>query len=282
MMQRTKTKTWAFLGGFAALMLLFTFLDLPISKALFDQSSPFGNLFAGLAELPCTLVGVFSCAALAVTRPRENKALAALNIAGFGVLMVLFALMAGVMPTGYLPLPKAFMLTGVVYAAAAVLLTVRISRTQAAALRRAATLGLLLVLAAMVIINVVKVFWGRPRMRSMADPDSQFTLWFIPQGFTADEECKSFPSGHSANAACILWITLLPTFLPRLRTKKAFAVLNCVAFGWMILSMLSRVIMGAHFATDVTMGASITVCCFYLLKRVFYKEQAALSRPEKS
>ncbi|WP_418667239.1 phosphatase PAP2 family protein [Allofournierella sp.] len=280
-MQRTKTKTWAFLGGFAVLMLLFTFLDLPISKALFDLSSPFGNLFAGLAELPCTLVGVFSCAALAVTRPRENKALAALNIAGFGVLMALFALMAGVMPTGYLPLPKAFMLTGVVYAAAAILLAVKISKKQAAALRRAAALGLLLVLAAMIIVNIVKVFWGRPRMRSMTDPDSQFTLWFIPQGFTADDECKSFPSGHSANAACILWITLLPTFLPRLRTNKAHIALYCVAFGWMALSMLSRVIMGAHFATDVTMGAAITVCCFYLLKRVFYSKEAVLFEPEK-
>lgn len=275
-MERSKKKTWLFVGGFAALMALFTFLDLPLSKALFNLGSPFGNLFAGLAELPCTLIGTFSCAALAVTRPRENKALAALNLVGFGVLMALFALMAGVMPTGYLPLPKAFMLTGLVYAAAAILLAVKVSKKQRAALRRAAAVGLLLVLAAVVVINIVKVFWGRPRMRSMADPDSQFTLWFIPQGFTADDECKSFPSGHSANAACILWITLLPTFLPRLKSPKAFIALNCIAWGWMALSMVSRIIMGAHFATDVTMGAGITVCCFYLLKRAFYREQPQL------
>lgn len=275
-MQRSGKKTALFLGGFAALMLLFTFLDLPISKALFDLNNPFGNLFAGLAELPCTLLGTFSCAALLVTRPRQNKLVSAANLVGFGILMLLFALMAGVMPLGYLPLPRAIMLMGLAYVAAALVLSVKISKQQRAALRKAATLGLLLVLAAMVIINIVKIFWGRPRMRSMTDPDSQFTLWFIPQGFTVNDECKSFPSGHSANAACILWLTLLPAFLPRLRTKKAFLALNGAAYGWMALTMLSRVIMGAHFASDVTMGASITVCCFYLLKRAFYKDPAEL------
>lgn len=271
-MNRNRRKSVLFAAGFAALLLLFTFLDLPLSKALFHPESPFGNMFAGFAELPCTLLGVFSCAALVVTRKRENKVLSAVSLVGFGLLTLLFSLMAGFLPLNYLPLPKAFLLMGVVYAVAALVLSLRLAgrdEESAATLRRLAVLGILLVLAAMVIINIVKIFWGRPRMRSMSDPDAQFVFWFIPQGLAAGEEFKSFPSGHSANAACILWITLLPALFPRLRTKRAYTALNCTAYGWIVLTMVSRIIMGAHFATDVLMGAGITALCFYLLKWKF-------------
>jgi membrane-associated phospholipid phosphatase len=163
------------------------------------------------------------------------------------------------------------MLIGVVYAAVALLLASKLGTDDQDALRKAAWVGLLLLLAAVIIVNIIKIPWGRMRLRIMDDPDNQFTRWFLPQGKAANDDYKSFPSGHSAGAAVIIWITLLPTFIAGLRTKKAAIALNIIAYGWIVLVMVSRIIMGAHFASDTLVGASITLCCFYWLKKWIIK-----------
>jgi membrane-associated phospholipid phosphatase len=260
-------------GGFIALLILFTFIDLAISKSLFNIRSPFGNLFAAFGETPGFWVALFSAAALVVTRTRTNKVLSIIQLIGFGALWLLLAAMAAYMPMGYIDVPRAFMAIGVVYAAAAMILALRLGKAEREALRRAALVGLLLLVAAILIVNIVKIFWGRPRMRIMTDPDRQFTRWFLPQGIAANDEYKSFPSGHTADAAVIIWITLLPSFIPGLRTRGAKITLNCIAYAWIILVMVSRIIMGAHFASDTLMGGGITLCSFYWLKRWIVKPQ---------
>ena len=273
-----KRKTTFFIGGFVLLLLVFTFADLSISKALFNIESPYGIFFAAFGETPGVLVGLFSAAALIITRDKTQKISSVAQIIGFGLMTVLLGLMAGAMPLNYLKVSPIIAVMAPIYIVLAFYCAHRIAKADPKALRQAAKMGLYLMLAAMVIINIIKIFWGRPRMRIMDNPASQFTYWFLPQGIAASDQYKSFPSGHSANAACIIWITMLPTFLPKLRTRKAFITLNAVAYVWTVMVMLSRIIMGAHFATDVLMGASITVASFYLLKRLMFKEELALQR----
>lgn len=79
----------------------------------------------------------------------------------------------------------------------------------------------------------------------------------------------SFPSGHSANAAIMIWITLIPTFVASLKDKKKWFV--GFAALWTIIVPISRVIVGAHFASDVTMGVTITLTIFTLLKNKYVK-----------
>ena len=43
-------------------------------------------------------------------------------------------------------------------------------------------------------------------------------------------------------------------------------------FAWIILVMLSRIVVGAHFASDVTMGVVISFSVFLFLKARFLKE----------
>lgn len=125
------------------------------------------------------------------------------------------------------------------------------------------------------VINVLKYFWGRPRFRSMDDPLKQFTAWYLPQALAAGNEFMSFPSGHSANAAVVVWVVLLPGFVPALQGKERY--LGLCAGAWLVCVMYSRIIMGAHFLSDVTMGAALSVTLFFLLCGWKY----AAKKPEK-
>ncbi len=255
------------------MMAAFTFLDLPASKALFNTKSGFGRLFEAFGEVPCMLVASFCSAALWATRNKKSALPNVIGFVGFGALAVLFGLGAAMLPTQYIEgLPKEIAAVGIALAAGFMLLSLKIKKSQDAALRKAALVGLLTVVIALFGVNLLKMLWGRPRMRMMTDPDAEFAFWFMLKPFAPDNEHMSFPSGHAANAACILWITLLPTFCPRLRSTGWKAALWAFAGLWTLLVMVSRVIMGAHFLTDVTFGVGITLTSFTLLRGALIKQ----------
>ena len=96
------------------------------------------------------------------------------------------------------------------------------------------------------------------------DPDDGIYsyYWYQIAGPAASEEFKSFPSGHTANGFLMIIFTL---FIPVEKSSiikwfTAFAIIwgSCVA--------LSRVILGAHFLSDVIVGGYIAVILFYLFK----------------
>lgn len=254
-----------FLGGiFVILLAVFSFTDLAISQALFNGESLYGKFFEAFGELPGALVAVFCSAALIVTRNKAVKWKSICSVILFGFLLLSFGFMAGVMPINYLgaPMPIAALLAAV-FIVAAFFLAKKVDPKQMQSLRRAAIIGILTFVAAIIVINLIKMGWGRMRFRIMDDPAAQFSAWFLPQGFTTDNEFMSFPSGHSANSAVILWITLIPAFAPRF--KNSSILLKIIAFAWTALVMFSRIIMGAHFASDVLMGATISIAIFCIL-----------------
>ena len=120
----------------------------------------------------------------------------------------------------------------------------------------------------MVLINVIKVPWGRVRMRLIVQTgnESYFTPWWqagtalkdrlVAEGISKDE-FRSFPSGHTACASCAKLLALLPT-LSREKRKKTGALLagGCL---WALVVAFTRIWMGAHFLTDVTMAWLITL-----------------------
>lgn len=270
---KNKEKVY-FLTGIAILLAIFTFTDLQISKTIYNPQSGFGHFFEVFGELPGALIGVFSMAALIVTGNYNAKWKTILFNLIFGVLLVMFSFMAAIMPLNYLDgisMPLAVILA-VVYGAGSLWIAKILSKEENKNLREAAIIGILTFIAAIVVINIIKMCWGRLRFRSMVEPYKEFSLWFMPQSFTTNNEYMSFPSGHSANSAVIWWITLLPTFVAQLRGKEKH--LKLVAGAWIVMVMISRIIMGAHFASDVTVGASISIICFYLISRGVKRDSA--------
>jgi hypothetical protein len=58
------------------------------------------------------------------------------------------------MPLKYTGLPQAFIVIGVVYAAATLTLALQLSKTEKTALRKAAIVGILRLVATMVMVNI--------------------------------------------------------------------------------------------------------------------------------
>lgn len=257
-----------------SLLVIFAFTDLQISKAIYNQQSTFGFIFEAIGEFPAALIALFCSMSLMLTRNKDRSVKYILGTIGYSVLVVLFALMAVMLPVKYLSGPTLLIpLLAILYVGLFYIITKKYTKTNREELRKAAIVGLLTFVFVTIAFNLIKMGWGRERYRNMVATGAfeGFSMWFIPKRFTTNNEFMSFPSGHSANAAIMIWITLIPTFVTSLKDKKnwfiGFATL------WIVLVPISRIIVGAHFASDVTMGVTVTLVIFTLLKEKYIKKE---------
>ena len=149
----------------------------------------------------------------------------------------------------------------------------------------------------MVLINVIKVPWARPRMRLLVSTgnDSYFMPWWqlggtlkqrlIGEGISPDE-FRSFPSGHTACAACAMLAILLPTLKKQWHDKERICL--AVGAGWTLLVAVSRIWMGAHYLTDVVMACLIAlgvsvlgIYLFYFNQKLFRKIWTLVAEPSQ-
>ena len=125
-------------------------------------------------------------------------------------------------------------------------------------------------------VTALKGIFHRPRFRTIATvagPDF-YNWWepcknykeFIELGIPK-EEFKSFPSGHAGSCSVLLMGTL---FLPYIDKKyeKLSLITFCIAGAWLLLVSFSRMLVGAHFLSDVSMGAMLGVIIIFIAKVV--------------
>ena len=258
----------------SVLLVIFAFTDLQISNAIYNSNSSFGMIFEAIGEFPAAVIATFCTVSLMLTRNKEKSVKYNLRTGGYIILLLLFALMAAMLPVKYFNGPTVLIpIIATLYIVISYIIAKKYSSTNREELRNAAIVGVLTFVFVVITFNLVKMGLGRERYRHMIATGSfeGFSLWFTPQKLTTDNEFMSFPSGHSANAAIMIWITLIPTFITSLREKKnwfiGFATL------WIVLVPISRIIVGAHFASDVTMGVTVTLVIFTLLKEKYIKKE---------
>ena len=97
-------------------------------------------------------------------------------------------------------------------------------------------------------VQPIKIFWGRIRFRDLAENYSDFSAWYFPQGITGNQ---SFPSGHAAMG--FMMIALFVFFADKAFYKRI--IIKGLIISWALAVCASRVIIGAHFASDVLFGA---------------------------
>lgn len=128
---------------------------------------------------------------------------------------------------------------------------------------------ILLLINPILFVQTFKIFWGRVRFYNLASDYSNYTPWFIPQGITGG---KSFPSGHTAMGAMFL------PFLIRfkdLNWKNPTKVVGTVIIvGWAVFVGISRVLIGAHYASDVLFSMGVASISTILLYKRYYKTQS--------
>ena len=119
-------------------------------------------------------------------------------------------------------------------------------------------------IAVLIVINLFKIPWGCVRPRDMKDI-SQFSVWYLPQGINGN---RSFPSGHTANATVLFVITM---FTPLVKKRLSKVLLYVIPIIWIIIMATCRIIIGAHFASDVLYGGTISIILFYIVKHYSLK-----------
>ena len=138
-------------------------------------------------------------------------------------------------------------------------------------------------------VTLFKSIMHRPRFRTVfaSGYEIPFLNWWqrfsdyssykvgdnlVINGITyAKEEFKSFPSGHAAATMCgLIFLSYLPLVDNRL--MKYQTVLFYAAFGWGLVVMFARSLVGAHYLSDTCFGALLTVICFYIANEVVVRK----------
>lgn len=257
---------------FLVMMVIGSVWDYPISQAAYNPDSPFGLFFAAFGEYPAALGFAAAGSMLLSARNREKHLTGILQIAAGCWFIFSGAAMASILPMNYLHIPIGLSAgIGLVCTGLTVWGTLCLCRTSdRRTVIRIAAVFLLVIFADILVVNLIKIPWGRARMRLVAsDSRAYFMPWWqagtglrdtlVAAGVAADE-FKSFPSGHTANASSLMLLCLLPQLSPKLADKQNF--LFFIAFAWTILVAASRIVMGAHYLTDTTVGFAVGLAVF--------------------
>lgn len=258
-----------------ALIAVGSFVDFPLSFALYDASNPFATFFAAYGAIPAPLGCVAAGTLFVCGHNRDNKVLGTVQNIGGILLLFVGILLVCFLPALYIPVsPLLLAGVGLILSAGTILITCRLAKgADRAMIIRVALAIVLVLLCELVVVNLIKVAWGRPRMRLVVShPEAFFVPWWqlgnalkeplMAAGVAADE-FKSFPSGHTANATTMLLLGLVPYLKPHL--QKYQKALVAFGFAWAAIVALSRILLGAHYLTDTTVGFLVGFLSVYLI-----------------
>ena len=248
-------------GIFIILMVVFTFADLQIALWIYNPSSMFGRFFQIVGTLPLNIVGIFGCISLVMTADHKMNLSTSVSYV-MGILLIVFWGFYGchsfvnALPEG----ETVVMVATVGWAFLSIVLAGSIIKDgNKDGLRKA---SIIMVIAASVAVfgpMLIKEFMSRPRFHTLENPVEQFTYWFQRMPHTELSSNSSFPSGHSSQSALSLCALLVPMFVKRLDNQKYYKVAAALAGVFTICVMVSRMVLGAHYATDVLVGATLTI-----------------------
>jgi membrane-associated phospholipid phosphatase len=128
-----------------------------------------------------------------------------------------------------------------------------------------AVITFLSIINPLLFVQLVKVFWGRVRFRDLLPGYTDFSPWFIPQGITGND---SFPSGHTAMGW--MFLPLLITVEKRKWHDPVKIITIILVLGWGIFVGLSRIVIGAHYASDVLFSTGVAAITTLLLYHKIY------------
>lgn len=136
----------------------------------------------------------------------------------------------------------------------------------------------LLLIVLLGIIPILKDNMHRPRYRLISTTDiTTFHNWWEPlknydtlKELSAHDNFKSYPSGHTAEASILLvCATLFPLADNKLRKyQMPFFYGAC---GLVVLVAFSRILAAAHFLSDVSFGATITLTMLIIANEVIMR-----------
>lgn len=272
---------------FGVLLLLGTFVDKPIAQALYVPHNTIATLV--------TTVGIYPFAASVVlfmgvvcerTVHSEKNTLLKVII---GVTTIALALLVGYAGASFLTdedclggIMPAISESGIAKLALSLIAEWPLfwvgwqlaQRNDDKALLKKAVCFTVVVLAAFVCMQMTKGIFNRPRYRIVAEgfEGVGFVPWYkispdpanliATYGLKAND-FRSFPSGHAVLSISTISIMLsLAWLIPSLRGKEV--KLCWIGFAFAVVIMFTRMLLGAHYLSDVCAGALIGLVFVYI------------------
>lgn len=261
-----------------ALLVVATFYDLQISMQLSNADSFFGALFITLGEMPAYIIMPISGVILYYNNwqsKRETVAyrvLAVVIILGGFLMWTLFG--SRLTKSSHYELISIFysvLLTCLVLWIGALIGSDKLSRYS-----RWAIFAIIVLTISFALTWAFKLSWGRMRYRDMiiAGDTSGFTPWYLPQG-NRSGDMTSFPSGHTSSACNIFVFCMLIDYSGKYKRFRYIVYSGGLLF--VIMTALSRLVINAHFLSDVIIGGLLSYISYYVVRKVFFRKNNSIS-----
>ena len=271
------------------LLVTATFGDLTISNTVINYNSIFGTAFQTFGEFPVYFIFVLSgeIAAIYAVRCRKNTlfavplflggtalsawqvkqyinevssySIAALTNIHNGKAMGLANSDAN---TAALSPKEAIVIWLVVYICVTMLIVFWLKNKNDDQIKRYLVVGIFASLTVWFSLEVnmaLKDFWGRVRPYELSTSQHDFTSWLHPNGVNGH---KSFPSGHTmAGTLCIVfsWFAIGTV-------RKRLWIVGII-YGAVL--GLSRLIIGAHFLSDIVFSYFLTALFIFIMRSLY-------------
>ena len=264
---------WTGVAIFVILAVIFGFSDWQISQALYNPNAGWAHFMEAYGQIPGSFLGLLSASILLRTYKVEKKFKSIAGVIGLGILTIFtaFGVSADILGAQVDPENLNVIALLVLTLALVILGQVVLRRFSDQALGQykvAAKVGLILMLVGgIVTVWLFKIPWGRWTYRDILDTGNNalFTPWYLPQGNNGHH---SFFSGHTA-----LSFTVIGYFLYLKKSLNNRNLILGALLLWGIIGGISRIVVGAHFASDVLFGAGETLLWFVLLSEWYKAEQ---------
>ena len=232
-----------------------TFLDLQISEKLYNDRNFIANFMNLMAMVPSCIIMLY-CAGVVNWFLRKTK---------LYYPSMLLPLGAGVMAWREIGKWAGFgkpvwILLGAACGAAAIILFYL--RKPEITKKQFIIAFMFLAATGCIVVNVelLKRIMGRRRYYSMDDPAAQFTPWYKLNPGADGDIFESFPSGHTSFSMLLTFLIYMPEMIKVNLGKRPATI---IALAWVAVVMYGRIVYGAHFLTDVCMGAIVgLIWCF--------------------
>lgn len=268
MLKKYKTDIIIFYVAALAALLAALFWDLQLDKILNNPEDVFSIWFQNTGEIPSRLICPIAGTILFYTYKTKLEQTAGLIICLGG--SAYFGYYIG----KYFFIEENRMLFSIIYGLGFGIVCLILGRLinvpdkYREVIRKAAVLGIIVMFLQLAVVEGLKYLWGRVRFRDLLAAGSYdaFTPWYKINGINGN---KSFPSGHTAGAGMSYLIMLLPYISDEWKNRtqicfwSAFIYTSVVAF--------TRLVMGAHYLSDVAAGGIISFTIVIISIKIFEK-----------
>lgn len=271
---QTKTTIYFLFVIWLVLAFLFESSDLFLSNLLFNPLSGWAKLFEYYGEIPgliVSLIGVyiyFTSNKLSSNAKKIAAYFFLMLASTAGVIYLNFLITHHALYVQYTSTNKIILLTAgsaIINLAAMIYIKSRIKFSNKQYFFSRIVVRML-VFGYLLTNLPLKLLWGRIRFRDFNGDFSNFSAWYIPNGFNGND---SFPSGHAAMGWILISLFVL------LSDKSIFqrTVIKTIIITYALILCFSRIVVGAHFASDVLFGSMFMISAYVVSKHFLFEEQ---------